>query len=259
MSCPSLDANATFFPSPKVLDNKDAHRIRWRLVIAFVSILFLASTAFAAEPFSMEAVKARASDALPQKVVDALDPEGLSIFTYANGIKAPVCEIFWAKVIASKARPVSLRNAPYRNIEEGSFVGVIHFPADASEQYREDFHDRKLQPGYYTMRYTVLPDGDTGDFVVLSPVNLDHDPENEESREELVRRSKLASRTDDPAVLSLIPIDGSESKSPALRTEDAGTCIIQVKLHAKPSGPGGQSEVTLAILVATPLEEEGGS
>ncbi len=246
---------------PWAIINKEKVELRLGWAIIFLSTLFLVRgrLAMAAEPYSMEAATVHASDALPQTVVNALNPEGLMLFTYANGIKMPICEIFWAKAVSSKARPAALRNAPYRNIEEGSFLGVIHFLAESSEQFREDFHDQKLQPGYYSMRYAVLPDGETGDFAMLNPVNLDQDPERIGSRQELERRGKVAAHGDEAAVLSLAPVDASEKRPVSLRMDDNGTCIVQAKLHARPSESTAQSELSLAIIVVTPLKEGEGS
>jgi hypothetical protein len=238
------------------------HRMRtlfWSGLTLTALFAIFAVGAFAEEPYSTEPAQAHASEYLPKTVLDGLDPQGILLITYSNGIKMPICEIFWAKTVEAQERPAKLRNAPYRNIREGSLVGVIHYLPETAEEYREDFHDQKLKPGYYTMRYEVLPDGDTGDFLVLSPVNLDHDPQVVASHESLFRMGRMASRGDDPAVLSMIPIDPSEEKAASIRTDGAGSCIVQMKLHAQMATGSPANDIKLAIIVVVPPREGAGS
>jgi hypothetical protein len=135
---------------------------------------------------------------------------------------------------------------------------VIRFLPEASEDYREDFHDQKLKAGYYTMRYAVLSGEDARDFLVLSPVNADRDPDRVLANEQLIGQSKLASHTGQPAILSLVNTEISSKDYPSLRMDESGTCILQDKLHAK-STAAAAGEVVLAVIVANPISEEDGS
>src|SRR5277367_3194378 len=119
---------------------------------------------FETEPFSIEPVAAHSSASFPQKIVDALDPQGSLLFTYSHGLKIGVCEIFWVKTAAAQDSPAGSSKTSYNALKPGALLGVIHFLDEANEDYREDFHDQKLRPGYYTMRYAALPDSDTVDF-----------------------------------------------------------------------------------------------
>ena len=232
------------------------------LGLAFAGI---ASPARAQEPYATEPIAAKASVYLPQSLVDGLDPNGLRLTIPVNGLKTTVCELWLAKTVStheSSPGPGIL----YGNLKVGEFVGVIHYVPESSEDIREDFRDQKLRAGYYTMRYAQMHDDKAlkdvnpyRDFVLLSPVSVDRDPAAVPGMDELLRLSRFASRTRHPAVMSLVPVDPSQKQSPALRTDDAGTCILQVKLHAQPDTGGSSQDLSLAMILVTPVKETGES
>jgi len=213
---------------------------------------------FETEPFSTEPVALHASTDLPQKTVDDLDPHGSLLFTYANGLKVGICEFFWVKTAVAQENAPGSSKPSYNTLKPGALVGVIHFLPEASEDYREDFRDQKLKPGYYTMRYVALKDTDTIDFVALSPLGMDRDPSRVLPIDELFSMSRRASRTKQPAVMSLVPIDLRGNDFPDVKTDGEGTWTLQVKLHLK-GKDGAMQELALAIVVITPKKEEEGS
>lgn len=207
----------------------------------------------------MKPVELPASVDLPQSISAAVDQHGVHVFTYLNGLESPICEIFWAKNVAAQDGSAASSNVLYGALKPGVFVGIIRFLEESREDYREDFHDQKLAPGYYTMRYAVLPEGDRRDFVLLAPAIADHDPERVVAADELVRLSRKASGTEQPAVMRLVDVDKTAKEFPDVVMADDGSCILRVKLHLKPENGGSAQELALAIIVATPIEEEGGS
>ena len=219
----------------------------------------------AEEPYATEPITAKASAYLPQSLVDGLDPQGLRLTTPVNGLKTTVCELWLAKTISTHEGS-SGSGILYGNLKVGEFVGVIHYVPESSEDIREDFRDQKLRAGYYTMRYAQMPEDKAHkdvnpyrDFVLLSPVSVDRDPTVVPGMEDLLRLSRFASRTRHPAVISLVPADSSQKESPALRTDDAGTCILQVKLHTQPDKGGSPQDLALAMILVTPVKETGES
>ena len=146
----------------------------------------------------------------------------------------------------------------YGELKPGALVGVIHFLEESSEDYREDFHDQKLKPGYYTMRYAVMT-GDSSDFLVLGPATLDPGPERVLEAGELDRLGQAASSTEEPAVLRLVASDKNDKSSPDVISADDGSCVLQNKVQVKSERSGLPHDVTVAVIVATPIEEEGGS
>jgi hypothetical protein len=221
-----------------------------------LAVAVSAPEAWGAEPFSSEPADLNAAD-LPQPIVTSLNGHGTRIFTYVNGLKMPICEIFWVQTAVTQPNQEGTRST-YGNLVPGSTLGVIRFLPEASEDYREDFHDQKLKAGYYTMRYAVLKGEDSRDFLVLSPVNADHDPARPLLNDQLMSQSRLASHTSQPAVLSLVTTEISSKEFPSLRMDESGTCILQDKLQAKSNTASG-SDVVLAVIVANPISEGDGS
>jgi hypothetical protein len=238
------------------------------LLLLFLSLALAlsASPARGQEPYAAEPITVKASAYLPQSVVDGLDPQGSRLVTFDNGLKTAVSEVWWAKTVVTQESPANSSGILYGNLKVGTMVGVVHYLAESSEDYREDFRDQKLRPGYYTMRYAQMPpDGEHKDvnpyrdFVLLSPVSVDREPDKVLGMDELLKWSRLASHGRHPAIMSLVPTAAGYKNSPAVRTDDAGTCILQVKLHAKPEKSGSPQEVTLAIIMVTPIKENGAS
>jgi hypothetical protein len=242
-------------------ERKEKSRAAWLVLIMAVTLGTF--PAWAVEPYSTEPAKPKVSDQLPASLVENLDPTGTLLFTYSNGLKEAICEIFWAKTVAlqSTASTGLLR---YSDLKPGSFVGVIHLLPEATEDYYEDYHNQKLKPGFYTMRYAVLPAGIgangpiQGDFLVLSPARLDRDARHILPSEDLVKLGRLVSRTDLPASMRLVSADVKTDPFPPLKTDDVGICVMQVMLHGKPVS-GAPPRMALAMVVVTPVPDLGGS
>jgi hypothetical protein len=216
------------------------------------------------EPYGIDPVTAKASAYLPAAIVDSIEPQGSRLFTFANGLKTPVCEVWWAKTVTIQDGPARSAKLLYGNLRIGELVGVIHYLAESSEDYREDFSDQKLRPGYYTMRYAATEDPEHKsqykDFLVLSPVSVDRDPGKILGMDELFRMSRIASRSKNPALLSMVPVaDIGRKEFPGVRSDDAGTCIFDVKLHSKPEKGGFSEDIRAAVILVTPILENGAS
>ena len=224
-----------------------------------VALAIWVTPAAAIEPYSMKPAVLQPSPDLPPTIADNLDPNGVHVFTYDNGVETPICEIFWIKTVVPQEGPAKSAKILYGNLKEGAMVGVIRFLAESKDDYREDFHDQKLNPGYYTMRYHAMAEDGKSDFILLSPAKVDRDPERMVASDELLSLSRQASGTDQPAVMSLVAVDKSSKDFPDVLMADDGSCVLQVKLHLKPVKGVSTSELAFAIIVATPIEEGGGS
>jgi hypothetical protein len=216
-----------------------------------------AAPAWGIEPYQFDAVEPKVSAQLPQGVADHLDSNGALLYTYSNGLRTPFCEVFWAKAVMLQGAHSKSSRFTYGDLKPGSFVGVIHFLPEAADEFREDFHDQKLKPAFYTMRYALTSDADAHDVVLLSPAGLDSDAGRVLPPDQLMRLSRMASRTQQPAVMSLVPAEISDKDSPNVRTSDDGTCILQVKLHAQTGGSA--EELDFAIIVVKPIPDIEGS
>jgi hypothetical protein len=232
----------------------------------FLAFLFAATLSRGEEPYATESFAAKASAHLPADIVNGLDPQGSRLTTSVNGVKITVCELWWAKSLATQSGSPAAHGILYGNLRVGTLLGAIHYLAESNEDYREDFRDQKLRPGYYTMRYVQMPEdrehknvNPYRDFVLLSPVSVDRDPGKVPAMDEMLRWSRLASRSRHPAILSLAPVDTAHKHFPEVITDDAGSCILQVKLHLTQEKTGAPQDVALAIILVTPRKENGES
>lgn len=238
---------------------KSMKHVAQRGLLLGAALAIWVTAAAAIEPYSMKPAHLRASADLPQAVADSLDPNGSLVFTYDNGRETPICEVFWARTVVAQDHPAKSSKILYANLKDGALVGVIRFLAESKDDYREDFHDQKLNPGFYTMRYDAMREGDKNDFVLLSPAKVDRDPERVIASDELLRLSRQASGTERPAVLSLVAVDTNSKHFPEVLMTDDGSCVLQVKLRLKHAPGVSTKELAFAIVVATPPDEEGGS
>lgn len=227
-------------------------------MLLILSLFFGAPLSWAAEPYSIEAVTLQSSASLPKSLVANLDPRGSRIFTYIDGLKVSVCEVYLATSVSLQGEHSKSSHPPYANLNPGTLIGVVRFLSEAGEEYREDVHDQKLKPGYYTMRYAMLPGGEAGDFLMLSPVRVDQDPTAVLPIDQLIRQGQSASGTDQAAVLRLVPAEEGHKEAVSVRMDNAGTCILQARVHAKPS-TGAAHDLDLAMILVNPIPEGEGS
>lgn len=234
---------------------------RQRLLSGLILILFFTAGSARArgdETYSMEPIRLGAAAHFPRSLVDTLRPQGFRVSGNSDGVKTTICEIFWARAVATQDVAPGSR-VLYGGIKPGALVGVIHFLI--VERYIRDYRSQTLRPGYYTMRYAAMPEGAAGsdlDFVLLSPLNSDRNPAQVLPLNELVRHGRLASRTKRPAMMSLAEIDPDQN-FPSLITDDEGTSVLQLKLRvksAKTRTSDPLAELPLALVVVTFIPED---
>jgi hypothetical protein len=209
------------------------------------------------QSYAVRPAKPHASQQLPQSLMGALGSQGFRLYGTIGGTKTLICEIFWAAAITVPDQATASSNLLYSRLKPGTLIGVIHF--FIIQRYVRDYRSQMLKPGYYTLRYAPMAEGDDGsqlDFVLLSPVREDRSPSQVPTLDELVRRGRLSSRTKRPAMMSLVEADKNQS-FPSLVTDDEGTCTLQVKLPVKPakstrSGPPAELPIALILVTAIP-------
>jgi len=213
------------------------------------------------QPYSIEPVKLQASAGLPQGLLHSLQPQGTRLFGFSDGVKTPICEIFWVRAIAGQEGSAGSSQGFYGRLKQGAVVGIVHFLI--VKDYIRDFRSQTLKPGYYTLRYAVMPGGiaenEPRDFVVLIPASEDRDLERVLPLAELSRRSQMAFHTKRPASMSLVEVDNDLKTFPGVVTDDEGTCVLQVKVHVKSRTSSIAREVPLAIVLVTSIPENSGS
>jgi len=95
------------------------------------------------------------------------------------------------------------------------------------------------------------------DFVVLTPSWADKDPEALIPLAELNKRGILASHKDEPAVMSLVPVNPAYKTFPWPVADDRGFCTLQVRLEQQLDGK--VIDLPLALIIVRPMYENEGS
>ncbi len=186
-------------------------------------------TAFGQGSYKAAAIGAPPA-AVPPALAAALDAQGTSV-TNAQG--ATLCEVWLRKDLPASANPNTSSDVMFGTLPEGSFVGVVHFPAASS-----DFRSQTIKPGFYTIRYGLIPqDGNhmgvnpTRDAFVLGPVVADPGPDKVLSFDDMVKLSRQASGTNHPQFL--IGAQPAGNEFPSVSKDDAGNWDLQLQGHSK--------------------------
>jgi hypothetical protein len=140
-------------------------------------------------------------------------------------------EVWFAKTVATNSSASSSSDYLYPYLTEGEFLGVLHFSSPGA-----DFRGQPIKPGFYTLRYGLIPqDGNhmgvnpTRDVLVLCPAAADTDLSADLKFDDLVKLSRLAAGTPHPAFLVGAPVNGTTF--PAVAKDDQDHWNLQVKLH----------------------------
>ncbi|MGH9343764.1 MAG: hypothetical protein ACRD19_08390 [Terriglobia bacterium] len=205
-----------------------------RAVLAIAGTLLCVALAGAQGSYKVTSGSAPAAVPAPLQAVLESQSEQ---FTTPQG--APVCEIWWRKGIPAQKSAGGSPDVLYGGLSMGELIGVINFPAAT-----KDFRGQNIKPGYYTLRYALIPqDGNHmgvsayRDFLLLVPVTDDPNPSENMSFEDVVKASRLATGTGHPGVLMLDPPSQAVTAAfPGAFQDDQGNWALEVKL----STAGGQ-------------------
>ena len=149
-----------------------------------------------------------------------------------NGASGAWCEIWFRNSIPTGAKPSD--PSITLPIAQGTLVGIIRFPGAAADR-----RGQPLKPGVYTMRYSDHPvDGahqgvaPQRDFVLLTPLANDPDPNAMPDFATLVGWSTKTSGTPHPAVLSIETPAGTNF--PEITKEGDHDTVLNVKVGDLP-------------------------
>ncbi len=170
-------------------------RLRHLLPLA---LILVAVSAFAQK---IEKLPALDDASVPAAVKNVLDTAGTRVLL-TDG--TPLAEVWLRKTTPknAKANPDVL----YPQLAISQMVGVIRFPNGG-----KDFRGHAVKPGLYTMRYDIQPaDGDhlgtapNPDFLLLSPLAEDTDPNALMDTKQLATMSSHASGLRHPSVWEMM-------------------------------------------------------
>lgn len=190
-----------------------------------LAALWLASAALA----QYKAEPAGAAADVDPAISGLLAKQGVKIM---NGDKV-VFEIWFRDKLPAGTKTAE-DNVSMSTVPHGSLLGAIRFPAAGSDR-----RGQSIKAGVYTMRFSMFPqNGDhqgvapQRDFLLLTPIANDKDPNATPDFEALVKMSTAASGTPHPAVFSFWKADASAK--PGLIQEGEHDWVLNTKIGDTP-------------------------
>lgn len=219
--------------------------MRRLLAFSVASYLALSVAAFAQGTYKIQATQGAAGGDVSQAIQSTLQPQGESLLDSSG---KPLCEVWLRKDLTAAANPDTEGNVLYGKIDQGSLVGVIHFP-DATKDYR----GQAIKAGYYTLRYELIPqDGNHmgvsqyRDFLLLVPASQDTDGTKPVTFTDAVKLARDSTNTGHPGVMMMDSVSDSNKTFPALFQDYSQNWALQVEA---PLGSGGQKLQFAFVLV----------
>jgi hypothetical protein len=205
-------------------------------------LLLLGVTAFAAEP-KVEKTSRPKDSPVPDAVWQVLDPDGYRI-VLDDG---PLCEIWLRKSVPASGGKGN-EEALFPQLAPSTLVGVINF-LKGSTDYKGD----PIKPGFYTLRYELLPaDGNhlgvapNPDFLLILPPASDLDPNAELKFQDMVSLSRKATGSSHPGPLNMVQ---PGKTLPGVSQDDQDHWIFSANLSLS---SGGQMPVGLVVKGTAP-------
>jgi hypothetical protein len=186
----------------------------------------------AASLFADGDYKAQPGGALPESAATlkaTLEASGTKVVDGAGKLYAEL----WLRTTQPADAKSAEQNITLPEMPHGALMGVISFPAGASDR-----RGQAIKPGVYTMRYSQFPiTGDhqgvapQRDFLILSPIGEDKDPEAMPKFDALMVMSRKASGTTHPLILSMWK---SDQPGPSLAKEGEHDWVLTRKIGSLP-------------------------
>jgi hypothetical protein len=184
----------------------------------------MAAFSLSAESYKVEIIN-NPPPGLPAAYAPLIGPQGYRV-AGPNGVWV---EIWFRQTLPKAAKPAD--DSIVFPIVQGTLLGVLSFPGRGYDR-----RGQTIQPGLYTMRYSVYPvDGShqgvapQRDFALLTPIAADPDAAALPNYEALVALSVKASGTSHPAVYSLEP-PAAGAAFPSVTPEGDSDQVLNVKV-----------------------------
>ena len=217
-----------------------------RRLVAFLvaSYLALSVAAFAQGTYKIQATQGLPGGDVSQVIQGTLQPEGESLLDSSG---KTLCEVWLRKQLAPAANPDSAANVLYGKIDQGSLVGVIHFP-----EATKDFRGQAIKAGYYTLRYELVPEDGNHmgvsqyrDFLLLVPAAKDTDDSKPVTFTDAIKLSRDSTDTGHPGVMLMDSVSDSNKTFPAVFQDYSQNWALQMQATL---GSGGV-KLPLAIVL----------
>jgi hypothetical protein len=217
-----------------------------RRLVAFTVASFLAISvaAFAQGTYKIQATKGLPGGDVSQAIQNSLQPQGESLLNSSGKV---LCEVWVRKALTPAANPDTAGNVLYGKLDEGSLVGVIHFP-----EATKDFRGQAIKAGYYTLRYELVPEDGNHmgvsqyrDFLLLVPAAKDTDGTKAVTFADAIKLSRDSTNTGHPGVMLMDAISDSNKTFPALFQDYSQNWALQMEATLGSGGPKLQFAMVL--------------
>jgi len=207
---------------------------------SLLMILALAASAWAQGEIKVEPVPAPTTPDVSKALLDVLEAQG----TRVASDQGAICEIWLRKGMTLGPPAGGLGDIMYGQLGAGNLVGVLHFSVQGA-----DFRGNPVKPGYYALRYVLIPqDGahvglyPTRDALAMTPAAADTEIDKTLAFADVVKLSRQVSGAPHPAflVMSAVP-DGASL--PSIGKDDRGYSNLQLKLQ------GNNGDLPIGITV----------
>jgi len=213
-----------------------------RYAVAFAIFAFVISIPAAAQNYKVEQASAPAPQELSAAVRALLGDQVLRV----SGPNGLISEIWLRKTLPAKPTASQDLGIIYGQLDEGTIVGAIRFPADLRDYRRQPVH-----AGVYTLRYCLSPVNGNHqgvapqrDFLIAVPAAVDTDPATV-SEAQTIELGRKTTGTTHPSVWSLFPGVGDAAAAPGI-THDADNDLWILSFSATI----GNAPARMALVVA---------
>jgi hypothetical protein len=192
----------------------------------------IVALSLAASLFADGDYKAQPGGALPEAaaaVKAGLEATGTKIVDGSGKLYAEI----WLRTSQPADAKSGEQNITLPEMPHGALLGVISFPAPASDR-----RGQVIKAGLYTLRYSQFPiTGDhqgvapQRDFLVLSLVSEDKDPDSTPKFDTLMALARKGSGTTHPLILSMWK---SDAATPSLTKEGEHDWVLVRKIGSIP-------------------------
>ncbi len=193
-----------------------------------IGLVLMLSLLSAAQNGKVESTGPLTDSTVPEQVRQSLNEKG---YRLTLDDSKPACELWLRKSIPVPTKR-GAEAVAYPQLAESTLVGVVHFFQAAA-----DFRGHQVPAGFYTLRYTLIPDdgnhlgvSPNPDFLLLIPVQSDPDPSVAFKFQELVTMSAKTGGTKHPSPLSLPPADKPSTGTVARDDQDHWIFSASLKL-----------------------------
>jgi hypothetical protein len=212
-----------------------------RFVWVAALLVFVAAPALAQGEVKVDPVAAPVAADVPKPLLNVLEAQGARV----SKDSATVCEIWLRKDLTLGPPAGGLGDILYGQLGAGNLIGLLHFPAQGA-----DFRGQPLKPGFYAMRYALIPqDGahmgvfQTRDSILLTPAAADTALDRTLSFADMVKLAKEASGTPHPAFLVMTSAE-SATAFPSAGIDDHGNISLRLKV----AGKNGELPVGITVI-----------